>query len=68
MLTTKQVADNLGVSDSQVRRLISAGKIKATRLGPRVWMIDEHDLATYRQRPAGRMGRPRNFTRQESKP
>lgn len=59
MLTTSQAAAILNVTDSQVRRLIGLGKLKATRLGPRVWMIDEADLEAYRQTPPSKMGRPR---------
>lgn len=59
MLTTAQAAAILGVTDSQVRRLIGLGKLKATRLGPRMWMIKERDLEAYRKTPPPHMGRPR---------
>jgi excisionase family DNA binding protein len=59
MLTTKQAAAILHVNDSRVRQLIKEGKLKATRFGERVWMIDEADLDEYRHSPPPTMGRPR---------
>lgn len=60
MLTTAQAAEILGVDSSQVRRLIGEGKIKAARLGPRMWIIEEADLEAYRASPpTSTYGRPR---------
>ena len=56
-LTVQQVAARLEVNESRVRALIRAGKIKAERLGKRVLIIKEEDLAAFellRNRKAGR--------------
>ena len=44
MLTTKQVAQKLGVTTRRVTALIKAGKLKAQKIG-RDWIIKESDLA-----------------------
>lgn len=60
MLSTAQVAAILGVNPSRVRQLIRDGKLKATKLSPRVVVVDEADLEAYRKTPPPLMGRPRN--------
>lgn len=59
MLTTTQAAELLGVNASRVRQLIIAGKIKATRIGPRMLVIDEAEIEAYRKTPPPKTGRPR---------
>jgi excisionase family DNA binding protein len=58
VLTTKQAAERLGISESRIRQYIAAGKLKATAFG-RSHQITERDLAKFK-RPA--MGRPRKLT------
>lgn len=60
MLSTTAAAAILGVNPSRVRQLIISGRLKATRLGERSWMIDEADLEAYRKTPLPPLGRPRN--------
>jgi excisionase family DNA binding protein len=43
-LTTAQAAGRLGVSQSRIRQLVLAGKIKARHLTPRVLLIDEKEF------------------------
>lgn len=60
MLTTAQVAAILDTDPRYVRRLIKAGKLKATLITPRLLLIDERDLEQYRQEyPKSKAGRPR---------
>lgn len=46
-LTTQRVADELTTSTSHVRRLISAGLLRATRVGKRAWRIRQGDLERF---------------------
>ena len=61
VLTTIQVAAELGITPERVRVIIKAGGLKATRFGP-IWIIEEADLADYQGRrrgPGYPKGRPR---------
>lgn len=54
MLTTPQAADELGLTEGYVRRLIRAGLLRAEKVG-RDWLIDPADLKAVRARnPVGR--------------
>ena len=53
-LTVKQVAVKLGVSDRRVRALITAGRIKARYLTPRMCLIDARELVKVKHRKPGR--------------
>lgn len=56
-LTVKEVAARLEVHESRVKALIKAKKLKAERLGARMYIIKEDDLAEFealRNRKAGR--------------
>jgi len=55
LLTTKDAARRLGVSDARVRALILAGRLPAEKFG-RAHLIREQDLELVRDR---RPGRPR---------
>lgn len=44
MYTTQQAASKLDYHDSHIRWLIKHGKLKATRLGKRLWVISEAEL------------------------
>lgn len=53
MLTTKEVADALGISLRQVQTLIQREKLPAEKFG-RDYMVKESDLELVRERPKGR--------------
>ena len=58
-LTTAEAARALGIDRSRVLRLITLGRLPATRFG-RAWMITATDLDAVRERPTGYpKGRPR---------
>lgn len=52
-LTTKQAAENLGVSVRRVIALIESGRLPASRFG-NAYSINEPDLELVRERPVGR--------------
>jgi len=47
LLTSKQVANKLGVSEYTIWRYIKAGKLKAIKLTKRNFRIDEKDLIQF---------------------
>ena len=47
ILTTQEVADELGLTQRQVRELIHAGKLPAKKMG-RDWVIKSSDLDRFR--------------------
>jgi excisionase family DNA binding protein len=53
MLTTKQVADRLGVTMRRVQALINDGKLPAEKFG-RDYMVKEKDLKLVENRKVGR--------------
>lgn len=55
-LTTKEAAENLGVSVRQIQTLISRNRLPARKFG-RDWIIREEDLELVRHRPI--TGRPK---------
>jgi excisionase family DNA binding protein len=59
LLTTAQAAARLGITDSHVRRLIIAKRLKATRHGERAWLIEARALGQVKLRPAGRQKQSR---------
>ncbi len=42
--TTREVAEHLRVHQRTVQRWISLGRLKATKVGPRVWRVRGEDL------------------------
>lgn len=52
-LTTEQVAQRLGVTPRRVRALVTAGRLKAKKIG-RDYLIDSRDLAKFTPLPPGR--------------
>lgn len=52
-LTTKEVADKLGVTIRRVQAMIESGRLPATKFG-RDYMIREKDLKLVEDRKAGR--------------
>jgi excisionase family DNA binding protein len=53
MLTTKQAAEELGVSERRVRQIVGTDLLPATRVG-RDWVIRRGDLAKARVRTTKR--------------
>lgn len=53
LITTKQAAAELGISDSRVRQLILAERLKAERVGSQL-LIRPRDLDAVRERKPGR--------------
>jgi excisionase family DNA binding protein len=58
MLTTQQAGDELKVSRGRVVAMITAGRLKAEKMG-RDWMIKRADLAPVRKRKPGRPKTPK---------
>jgi excisionase family DNA binding protein len=52
-LTTRQVAEKLGVSDTRVRAMIKAGQLPVQKFG-HIHMINEDDLKLVENRKVGR--------------
>jgi len=53
-ITVHQAADKLGVTPGRIHQLITAGRIKARYLTPRMMLIDERELAKVKTRKPGR--------------
>jgi excisionase family DNA binding protein len=62
LLTTKQAAERLGISEGRVRTLIIAGRLPAEKFG-KAHMIREQDLKLVSDRKPGRPAK----AKQESK-
>ena len=54
MLSTTDVAKQLGVDPSTVRRWIYSGKLVASQLGGHSWMVQEGDLEGFAPPKRGR--------------
>lgn len=61
LLTTREAADLLKVSDSRIRQLIGAGELPAL-LRAGTYFIDRADLGKVVRRPAGRPKQPKPET------
>ena len=55
MLTTKEAAKRIGVSDARIRQLIGAGSLTAVKRG-KSWMVSESSLDAYAE--SAKPGRP----------
>lgn len=53
MMTTREAADELGVSIRQLQTLIERGQLTASKFG-HVYMVSSDDLEAVRVRPKGR--------------
>lgn len=58
LLSTREVAERLGISPNRVRQLISSGQLPAERVG-KVYVVREGDLRRFARQPPGRRGKPR---------
>jgi excisionase family DNA binding protein len=50
-ITIAQATEELGMTDSGVRRLCRSGALPARKLGPRMWLILRKDVAVAKSRP-----------------
>jgi excisionase family DNA binding protein len=50
-LTVIEAAATLGISTARVSLLIKEGRIKATRYGNKMYMVDPQSVELYRQNP-----------------
>ena len=66
LLTTKQAAAELGMTDVGVRKAIQDGRLAAQRVG-RDYAILRKDLEKYRQQVPTTGGRPRGSKNQPAK-
>ena len=58
LLTVAQAAAILGMRARSVRTAIAAGRLRATRLGPRAIVLRRQDVEAYRATPRHPGGRP----------
>ena len=58
LITVRVAANQLGVSTKRVSYLCSQGKIKAQRLGARLYVIDPHSLEEYQRSETRKIYRP----------
>jgi excisionase family DNA binding protein len=59
LLSVTQAAKELDMHPDSVRRAILQDRLKATKIGPRAWVIRRRDLERYRETPKQPGGRPR---------
>ncbi|HML21872.1 MAG TPA: helix-turn-helix domain-containing protein [Aggregatilinea sp.] len=57
MLTTKQAAEELGITLRAVQQAITRGTLKAEKMG-RDWFIRKSEIEAYRAASLGKRGRP----------
>ena len=58
LISVVEAAQMLGVSDRRVRALAAAGTLTATRVGPRMWVLERLEVERF-----GRLKRPRGRPR-----
>ncbi len=56
VLSLKQVAEILGVTNRSVLTLIQRGELHGFRVGERTWKVEEEEVAAYIQRQKQRAG------------
>lgn len=54
LLTLAQAAEKYHLSAQYLRRLAEQGKLKATKVNARLWLVDEAEVAAYAQRKEGK--------------
>lgn len=55
-LTTAEAARELGLTPMRVRQLISTGRLRGHKAGPRALLIHRADLESYKQTPKHKPG------------
>lgn len=58
LLTVSQAAEVIGCTPGRVRQLILAGTLEATKLSPRIMLVQKKDAEKIARNPAN-VGRPR---------
>lgn len=53
-LTVTEAAARLGLSDSRVYKLVTAGRLETIRVGGKVLLLLEKDVKRFKRQPAGR--------------
>lgn len=61
LLTTSQAAARLGIDPSRVRRLAQRYGI-GQKIGPRLWVFTDADVAALQSHSTGKSGRPSRAT------
>lgn len=59
LLTVSQAAVEIGCSSANLRAAIERGALKATKYGPRAWMIERAEVERYKSENKGNVGRPK---------
>jgi excisionase family DNA binding protein len=59
LLTTKEAARYLGVTQGRIRQLLLAGKLRGHKIAPRFWLIPQKELQPFLTPP--KVGRPRSM-------
>jgi excisionase family DNA binding protein len=67
IIGTAEAARRLNVTQSRVRAMIDAGRLKAMKAG-REWLIDPKDLDAVKDRKVGRPRKSRKATKRTPKP
>jgi excisionase family DNA binding protein len=58
LISVPEAAQMLGLSDRRIRALAAAGSLTATRVGPRMWVLERAEVERF-----GRLDRPRGRPR-----
>jgi excisionase family DNA binding protein len=66
MLTTREAADKLGVSDTRIRQMILSGRLPASQFG-KAHVIKEDDLKLVADRKPGRPAKPKTAKEKKAK-
>jgi len=53
-LTVTQLAEKAGVSNNNIRQLLTSGSIQGLKLGPKMWIIPMEEVDRYLDRREGR--------------
>ncbi len=59
LFTTQEVAQELSITDSRVRKLIAAGKAHPKQQIGGTWMFTREEIERLRTRPISKGGRPK---------
>lgn len=59
LYTTQEVAEQLSVTDSYIRKLMTAGKAQAVKQIGGTWMFTFEEIERLRHRPKSKGGRPK---------
>ncbi len=57
--TCQEAAEEIGVTDAYIRQLIAARKLRAKRVGARLWLISDEEIQRFKSQARRQGGRPR---------